>query len=141
MTRQSVIEEAMTWLRTPYHNCAKVKGHGVDCGMLLIMVYSKALGMPEFDPGKYSPEWHLHRSEEIYLKYVQMAFEEIPLCEAKAADALVYKYGRTWSHGAILINDTQVIHAYKGYGVIISGVNEHPLDIRHEPRAFKFKGL
>lgn len=32
----SMVAEAYTWLGTPHVNQAKVKGKGVDCGMLLI---------------------------------------------------------------------------------------------------------
>lgn len=138
--RQAIISEAYSWLKTPYHACAKVKGVGVDCGMLLIAVYSTGGDMPEFDPGPYSPEWHKHRSEELYLNHMLRFFDEIPLAEAVPGDALVYKYGRTWSHGAIVVGENEVIHAYKGMGVILSTIGDYPLDNR-VPRAFRLKGL
>lgn len=31
-----IVKEAYTWLGTPHVNQAKVKGKGIDCGMLLI---------------------------------------------------------------------------------------------------------
>ena len=31
-----MVKEAYTWLGTPHRNFAKIKGVGVDCGMLLI---------------------------------------------------------------------------------------------------------
>ena len=30
-TRQAIIDETVTWLRTPYHHMAAIKGAGVDC--------------------------------------------------------------------------------------------------------------
>ena len=37
--RAAVVAEARSWIGTPYHHAADVKGHGVDCAMLLIRVY------------------------------------------------------------------------------------------------------
>lgn len=133
-----VLDEAKSWLRTPYHPCARVKGVGVDCGMLLIEVYSRSGVCPAFDPGSYRPDWHLHRSEEMYLEYVLQYFDEVPLESVKPGDVLVYRYGRTWSHGAIVVGDDTVIHAYIGLGVITSSTDEQPLSGR-TPRAFTIK--
>ena len=50
--------------RHAYHHVADVKGHGVDCAMLLVRVYCD-LGLVErFDPRPYTRDWILHRSEE-----------------------------------------------------------------------------
>lgn len=32
LQRAAVVAEARSWIGTPYHNCADVKGAGVDCG-------------------------------------------------------------------------------------------------------------
>lgn len=137
-TINKVIEQALSWVGTPYHPCARVKGAGVDCGMLLIEVYADAGACSRFDPGSYRPDWHLHRTEELYLGHVLNYFDEVPLDQAKPGDALVYKYGRTWSHGAILVAPGRVVHAYIKLGVIISNLDEHPLAGR-TPRAFTLK--
>jgi hypothetical protein len=44
----------------------------------------------------------------------------------------VFRYGRTFSHGAILVDfDTEgrglLIHSYLGRGVVLSGFHEEPL--------------
>jgi cell wall-associated NlpC family hydrolase len=44
--RATVVAEARSWIRTPYHNCADVKGAGVDCGMLLVRVFVDTGLMP-----------------------------------------------------------------------------------------------
>lgn len=33
--RAAVIAEAESWLSTPYHHEARIKGHGVDCAQIL----------------------------------------------------------------------------------------------------------
>ena len=50
--RVAVVAAARSWLGTPYHHAADVKGRkgGVDCAMLLVRVYCD-LGLVEpFDP-------------------------------------------------------------------------------------------
>ncbi|WP_436904878.1 hypothetical protein [Acinetobacter johnsonii] len=36
---QLAVQEALTWLGTPYHHQGRVKDVGVDCGTLLCEVY------------------------------------------------------------------------------------------------------
>ncbi len=38
--RRAIVREAMTWLGTPYVSNGAVKGAGVDCGMILVRVFS-----------------------------------------------------------------------------------------------------
>ena len=68
-----IVEEAYTWLGTPHVNQAKVKGKGIDCGMLLIACLEGAgyikRGAIKIPP--YSNEWHLHHGEEWFLKVVE----------------------------------------------------------------------
>lgn len=125
MWREKVVKEAKSWLNTPYHSGARVKGTGVDCGQFLIGVY-EAVGMVkkgECSPGSYSNEWHLHRSEEKYLSWIEKYCEKIdgnPL----PGDIAVFKFGRCVSHAGIILEWPRIIHAYVLYGVIISDINE-----------------
>ena len=65
--RKAVIAEAETWLGTPYHHMARVKGVGCDCLTLLAAVYYSAEVIPAIDIPYYPPDWHLHRTAERYL--------------------------------------------------------------------------
>ena len=47
--REKIVAEARSWIGTPYHNCADIKGVGVDCGMLLVRVYVDTGVVPPFD--------------------------------------------------------------------------------------------
>lgn len=102
----------MRWLRTPYRHCANVLGAGVDCAMLLVEVF-KAVGYldPTFDPRPYSPNWYLHRSEERYLGSLGLCAERIAVHDTLPGDVAVYRFGRTASHGTIIIDDQLLIHA------------------------------
>lgn len=101
-TRAQIVAEAHTWLRTPYHHQAHVKGAGVDCVWLLIEVYrSVGIVAPEFDPGNYAGEWYFHQSEEIYLQGVigHSHAVETP----QPGDVALYKFGHCVSHGVIVV--------------------------------------
>ena len=110
--RDEIIAEALTWLGTPYQHAQMVKGAGVDCGMILVGIFS-AVGLipPEFRPKPYAPDWHMHRSEEKYLDQIKGFAHEIERNQAQRGDVVVFKFGRTFSHGAVIIDASLVLHA------------------------------
>lgn len=117
--RIAVIEEAKTWLNTPYHNYGRIKGAGVDCAMLLAEVYERAGVITHIEPGYYSPQFGVHRSEEVFQRFVE-AHAQITL-NPQPGDCVLYKFGRCFSHGAILITDTIIIHAVVQPGFVCYG--------------------
>ena len=115
MTPDAVIAEARTWLGTPYHSHGRVKGAGVDCATLLCEVFEAVGVVPHVDPGAYAPDWHLHRNEEQYVGWLQRYGREVET--PNVGDVIVWKFGRCFSHGAILCPDNMIIHSYLGQGV------------------------
>ena len=116
--RQSVIHEALTWLSTPFHHEAMVKGAWVDCGMLLVAVYRAAGLIPAITVEHYAYQWHLHKSEEKYLEYLSQFGREIPEGEQGPGDVVIWKMGRCFSHAAIITSWPLIIHAAVGLGVV-----------------------
>lgn len=117
--RAAVAAEARTWLGTPYHHKAQVKGAGIDCGQLLVAVYV-ACGLVEpFETGDYSADWMLHRDEERYLSWVKKFAVETDT--PKPGDIVVWKFGRCISHGGIVIDWPNIIHAYSHEGMCVQG--------------------
>lgn len=113
--RKLVVDETFKWLGTPYHPNARVLGAGVDCATLLAEVYPTALGWEPITLPHYSSQWHLHHSEEMYLAAVDKVVGvygggEVPNVTGPG-DVVVWKIGRTFSHGAIVIKWPCVIHA------------------------------
>ncbi len=117
--RNKVIEEAKTWLMTPYHHQGRVKGVGIDCLTLLAEVYERAGVIDHVEPGNYSQQWMLHRSEEKYIKGLMIYCDEIE--RPGRADIAVWKIGRTYSHGAIVVDWPLIIHAYLPEGFVVYG--------------------
>lgn len=121
---QMIAEAAKKWLGTPHINNAKVRGVGIDCGMLLLASTEDA-GLIKKDSVKvepYSNEWHLHRSEEWFLHYVESHCEKVD--DLQVGDFLLYQYGRCISHGAVYVGDGMVVHALVNQGVIMSNMDE-----------------
>lgn len=107
--RQAVLDIARTWLKTPWHHRARVKGAGVDCAQILIAVYAEAGLIDEFDTGDYPPDWMMHRSQERFLEFVRQYADQVdaPL----PGDLALYFVGRCFSHGAIVTAWPEIIHA------------------------------
>lgn len=112
--RKRIVKEALSWSRTPYHHEAEVKGGGVDCAMFLVKVYSDLGLIPYFDPRPYSPQWHLHHSEEIYLRFVEKHAKKVDM--PLPGDVVLYKFGRCISHGAIVVDWPIIIHVIVDIG-------------------------
>ena len=111
--RDAILHEAKTWLRTPYHHHGDVKGVGVDCAMILVRVYS-VVGVTDasVDPRPYPQDWHLHRDSERYLETVMPYVREISREDVRPGDLVLTKFGRTFSHSAIVVDYPRVMHAY-----------------------------
>lgn len=108
--RVAVLAEAETWISTPYHHAARVKGAGVDCLTLLAEVYAAA-GVIE-PVGKipfYRLDFMRHQDDETYLDGLLARGREVetPL----PADVVLYRWGRVFSHGGIVVEWPWIIHA------------------------------
>ena len=112
--RDHIVATAREWLGTPFHHVAGIKGVGVDCAHFLAKIYEEAGIIEPLKIEPYSPQWFLHRDEEKFMGYVfQAGGVEIEESEAKRGDVVLYKIGRCYAHGAIIIDwPTEIIHAY-----------------------------
>ncbi len=118
--RSDIVRAAKEWLGTPYHHHARVKHAGADCAMFPLAVYQECDVLPrDYKPPQYSVQWHLHRSEELYLKELENFVVEIDT-PPQPADFIVFRFGRTYSHGAIVVEWPIVIHSYIPHGVLLS---------------------
>lgn len=109
--RARVVKLAQSWLRTPYHHGGRVRGAGVDCAMLLAEVYQDAGMVPRIDPADYPHDWHLHRGQERYMDYV-VKYATLISGPGQPGDGVLFRFGRCFSHGGIIIKWPQIIHAF-----------------------------
>lgn len=108
--RERVAFEARSWLSTPFHHCADVKGVGVDCAMLLVRTYCDLGLVPPFDPRPYKPQWFLHSSEPRYLNWLGKFGHRVE--RADVGDVLLFKFGLHAAHGAIVVDERTAVHAH-----------------------------
>lgn len=122
--RQRVLAEAMTWLDTPYHHQADVKGAGCDCIFLLIRTYHACGLIPDVDPRPYPMDYMMHRDDERYLQGILQYAHEVET--PKPGDVVLFKFGRVRSHGAIVLDWPNVIHAFRPAGkVAMTNIEQH----------------
>jgi cell wall-associated NlpC family hydrolase len=139
--RAAVVAEARRWLGTPYAHRQRLHGAGVDCAQLPLAVYEAAAVIPPTDVGEYPAQWHLHRGEERYLGWLDRLARPVAEAELQPGDFLVFRFGRTFSHGAILVAPGLVVHAYiRARKVTLDAYGEHE-DLRGRERlAFSLWG-
>lgn len=83
----------------------------------------------------------LHKSEEKFL----MGILENNLREVQQplpGDVALFRFGRCFSHGAIVTRWPELIHAYVGLGVVRGKAGSHPLlDATGTPRLAKYYSI
>ncbi len=119
--RAKVVAEARSWLGTRYHHRAKLKGIGVDCAQLVLGVYENVGLVAPFDTGDYPMDWALHRDDERYLGIISRLAGPIEPEAAKPGDVVLFKFGRAFSHGAIITERPQIVHANRSDGAVVYG--------------------
>lgn len=100
--------------------------------MMIVRSFAEAGCIEDYDPPPYPPEWCLHRDEELYLAEIAKHLTEIDVVEGNPkvmdrlatgwqpgmGDVLVFRVARTFSHGAIVTNWPNVVHAYFPSGMV-----------------------
>jgi cell wall-associated NlpC family hydrolase len=113
---------------TPFRDCADVKGPNgaVDCAMLLVRSAVDTGRLPPFDPRPYSPRWHLHRSEEKFVGWMEtLGAREV--ATPQPGDIVLWQFGRVFSHGGVLVSADEVVHAYYAAGCVTVSKLSEPL--------------
>jgi cell wall-associated NlpC family hydrolase len=147
--RADVVREAREWIGTRYHTSGRIKVQrdaagkitepgGADCCSLVVCVY-EACGL--IDPvtlPHYPPDWHLHRADERYLSAVLERSREIDVAEVQPGDLLLFRVGRAFAHGAIVIDPgwPHIIHAVWSTRLIHEGRADQGDLAERPPRAF-----
>jgi cell wall-associated NlpC family hydrolase len=111
-TRADVVIEARTWVGTPYHHQARLKGVGVDCiGLVLGCAWALGLVGREFDIVGYTkqPDGHLMDLARVYMR-------EIPADTMQAGNVIVLSLPDEPQHFGILADyrhgGLSLIHAF-----------------------------
>lgn len=151
----AVVAEARSWIGTPYHHMGdgeqvpgrQLKGIGIDCAQILVEVYSAAGVIKWFSTGKYGRDWMMHNGEERYLSFILPHAVEIDCKDVRPADIVVWRFGKTFSHGGIVTKWPHIVHAFAQYGFVDesdASLGSHLTIIGTKPRpmrAFRMLGI
>lgn len=114
-----LVEISKSFLGTPHINGAMVKGAGVDCCTLPILIY-KELGLLNIEESmSYSCDWFCKKNcEEILLPYLNKYCNSVE--DLQPADLVSFRWGRSnFAHLAMYIGDGKFIHSNANNGVEI----------------------
>lgn len=130
--RRAAVEEALSWIGTPYVDHAGIKYCGVDCAFFPLRVYQAAGKIQkDFNPPRYSPQQWLNSPRQVdkmKLRFEDKTFLNIVLSfskreiseeEVQPGDFVIYKVVSSWTHGGVIIKWPEyVLHPIIGRGVI-----------------------
>jgi NlpC/P60 family putative phage cell wall peptidase len=115
-----VIAIARSWLGTPYHDQASLKGVGCDCLGLARGVWREVVGPEPLPIPPYSRDWGENGPREVLAEAARRMMVEIAV-ERVAPSALILFRMRPRAiakHVGIVAGPTTFIHAYERLGVI-----------------------
>jgi len=128
LARETAIAEAKSYLGTPFHYQACVKGVGVACGPLVWAAY-KAFCEPD---GRFLPQipllprdWHFHTQKEHMREFLSSYCIQVQT--PQPGDTALFKLGapdRPFSHCGLVIDWPVIIHAHHKVGVEILDVSK-----------------
>jgi NlpC/P60 family putative phage cell wall peptidase len=122
--RAAALDEARSWIGTPYRHQASVKGSGADCLGLVRGVWRALHGAePDIVP-PYRPDWAERSGAETLLNAARLRLSELDASAAAPGDVLLFRYaaGHPAKHCAILSSDNRMIHAWHGRSVCETGL-------------------
>lgn len=120
--RERIVRSAEGWLGTPWHHRARVRGAGVDCGQLLIAAYVEAGLVADVETGPYRVDHMLHHDDEAFLRIVERFLSPLPPGDLpQPGDVAVWRFGRCYSHGAIVTAWPGIIHAFRPERMVTRG--------------------
>lgn len=123
LERAAVAREAESWLGTPFHPGARIKGAGVDCAQLLVGVFAGVGLVTPPSIGHYPPDWFLHEASDR-LERIVAEFCAPMTGPADVGDIALFRYGRAVSHAAIVAHPgsdgtaPQIVHSFARRGVV-----------------------
>lgn len=133
--RQTIIQEAETWIGTPYHAGARIKGAGCDCLTFIAGVLINVKVVPEnVEIPFYRTDFMKHGIEETYLNGLLQYGREIEEREVGRGDVVIYKLkgAGIFCHTGIVDRwPERIIHCFKrgvrpGHGLDHNGFGLAP---------------
>lgn len=115
-----VIAAARSWLGTPYHDQASLKGVGCDCLGLARGVWREVVGPEPFQMPPYSRDWGEIGASEVLAEGARRMMLEVAPTAAGAGTLLLFRImpRAIAKHVGLLTGPDSFLHAYERLGVI-----------------------
>ena len=109
-----IVNTARSWVGTPYHHQASLKGVGVDCIGLVRGVYRELYGVEPPELLNYSADWGDSNGNEEIVLAAYRYLEPVPLDALQPGDVILVRWAkhRVAKHCMILTHDGRAVHAY-----------------------------
>lgn len=131
--REHVVEEARSWIPTPYKKMAHVKHAGADCFTFIAEVMIACMLMTREQLPQYGYDWFAHTSTEHYMfKLMRFATR---IGDSKPFKNLAVEPGnillsrvastKVFNHGGIVTAWPKIIHCMGGEGVAEVSATTH----------------
>lgn len=113
MPHDAVVVAARTWIGTPYHHQASVKGVGADCLGLIRGVWREVQGEEAETPPGYSRDWGEVSGTETLIDAAARHMIAKGDAPPEPGDVLIFRMraGSIAKHAAILATPATMIHA------------------------------
>ncbi|SDR39840.1 NlpC/P60 family protein [Pseudovibrio sp. Tun.PSC04-5.I4] len=117
---QQIITAARSWIGTPYHDQAGVRGVGCDCLGLIRGVWREVIGDEPTDIPPYTRDWGETGGIEVLAEGAKKWLQPVPLEHIKPGCILMFRMRDTAiaKHCGIMSDANHFIHAYERVGVI-----------------------
>jgi NlpC/P60 family putative phage cell wall peptidase len=115
-----VVAVARSWLGTPYHDQASVRGVGCDCLGLVRGVWRELYGPEPMPIPPYSRDWGETGSREPLAEAARGVMLELPVGGLVSGALMLFRMrsGAVAKHCGIVTAPDRFIHAYERTGVV-----------------------
>ncbi|MDO9638798.1 MAG: peptidase [Pseudotabrizicola sp.] len=123
-----IVEEARSWLGTPYCHQATTRGAGTDCLGLIRGIWRALIGPEPLTPPAYSMDWSEPSGEEVLMQAAGQCLCRKPDRVLAVGNVILFRMrnGAVAKHLGIVsavAPAPKFIHAYTGYGVVESSLS------------------
>lgn len=124
--RRALEWEASSWVGTPFHAHAKLKGVGVDCVQLAGRIYIATgfLREDQFNIGWYPIDGGHHDENSRVVEWIEKSGLFARATEPRTGDLLCIKFARVAHHVGVMISERQFVHAYFKHMVVMSNLDD-----------------
>lgn len=119
--KELFVKIAKSLLKTNYVLHSYAPNVGLDCATfihycLLYSSFDEAIDFPVLNA-----DFGLHKKDDTYLNKMEDYFTQVK--EPLKGDLILLKYGKSFNHAGILLDNGNFIHCCAGKGVIISSID------------------